>query len=150
MTSLDTSGACVSVAVPSDPKYLRIVRRVLESYMEQVPIEPDEAGRLVLAIDEACSNVIKYAYESDASKTIEVTISSEDDVLRFSVRDYGRKPDLSTIAPRPLEEVRPGGLGTHFIRSVMDTVSYNLDNEQGTQLIMTRNLRESAPNTEAN
>lgn len=138
VTAIDGS---VTVTIPSDPRFLRIVRRVLETYMEDLSLDPDELRHIVLAIDEACSNVIKYAYEFDDTKTISVSVSDTIGQLEFAIRDFGKKPDVESIAPRDLNSIRPGGLGTHFIKSVMDEVSYDLNNEVGTLLRMSVKYR---------
>ncbi|HLN25215.1 MAG TPA: ATP-binding protein, partial [Patescibacteria group bacterium] len=38
--------------------------------------------------------------------------------------DFAPPVDVDKIKPRPLDEVRPGGLGTHFILSAMDEVAF--------------------------
>jgi anti-sigma regulatory factor (Ser/Thr protein kinase) len=43
------------------------------------------------------------------------------EVLLF---DCGPAVDTTKIEARPLDEVRPGGLGLHIIRGSMDTVEY--------------------------
>jgi anti-sigma regulatory factor (Ser/Thr protein kinase) len=52
------------------------------------------------------------------------------------VRDYGRAVDPATIRGRDLSEVRPGGLGVHIIRSIMDEVCYEPAAGGGTRLNM--------------
>jgi len=138
VTALDGS---VTVTVPSSPKYLRIVRRVLEAYMEDLSLDPAELQHIILAVDEACSNVIKYAYAFDDTKKISVSVSDTTGQLEFTIRDFGKKPDVTSITPRDLDDVRPGGLGTHFIQCVMDEVSYDLNNDVGTLLRMSIKYR---------
>ena len=43
----------------------------------------------------------------------------------FELSDIGKKVDVSLIAPRRLEDIRPGGLGTHFMNTVFDSVQYD-------------------------
>lgn len=92
----------------------------------------------MLAVDEACSNVIKYAYEGDYTKTYSLSVSVEQGRLAIELRDSGKKPDVSKIAPRKLDDVRPGGLGTHFIASVFDRVEYDTGCEAGTVLTLVK------------
>lgn len=44
--------------------------------------------------------------------------------LRIVLEDEAEQVDPATIKSRDLEEVRPGGLGVHIIKSVMDEVKY--------------------------
>lgn len=126
----------ITLTIPSNPRFLKVIRHVMELYIEEMPFQTVEAQHLVLAVDEACSNVIKYAYEFDESQTIIVTFSCAPDTLNIMIRDFGKKPDLDKIKPRALDDIRPGGLGTHIIRSVMDEVSYDLSPDKGTILTL--------------
>ena len=130
----------VSVTVPSNPKYLRFIRHLMALFIEDLPYHSIEAHHIVLAVDEACSNVIKYAYDSDETKSIVVTFSCTKDTLKVIIRDFGKKPDLEKIKPRALDDLRPGGLGTHIINSVMDKVDYDLSPEEGTILTLLKSI----------
>jgi sigma-B regulation protein RsbU (phosphoserine phosphatase) len=79
---------------------------------------------VVLAVDEACQNIIRHAYEGDAEGEIVLEIERQDDQLVFWLRDFAPRVDVSKIAPRDLDDVRPGGLGTHLIRQVMDEAGF--------------------------
>ena len=101
-------------------------------------------SQIALAVDEAIGNVIKHGYDGRPDQPIEVAIESvrhgERRGLQITVCDCGRQVDPGTIIGRDLEEVRPGGLGTHIIRKVMDEVEYSLRQPQGMQLRMVKLL----------
>ena len=84
------------------------------------PLRP----RIVLAVDEACQNVIRHAYCGDAGGDIVLEIERRGDILIFSLRDFAPPIDPTRVKPRDLDDVRPGGLGTHFIRDVMDEADF--------------------------
>ncbi len=88
----------------------------------------------------ATSNVIKYGYEGDTTKRIDLEISTAEGKLTIKIRDYGKTPDLDKIKPREIDDVRPGGLGTHFLREVMDTVDYDVSLGVGTLLTLIKKL----------
>jgi len=75
---------------------------------------------IVLVIDEACQNVIRHAYRGDPDGEIELRIDREGDRLVFALLDRAPIVDPDEIKGRELDDVRPGGLGTHFIRELMD------------------------------
>ncbi|MCK9308211.1 MAG: ATP-binding protein [Methanoculleus sp.] len=81
-----------------------------------------------LAVDEACSNTILYGYPGGEAGTITITCTVDDDAVRVTITDDGVAFDpLSAPTPlfdTPAEERPIGGLGVHFIRTVMDGVSY--------------------------
>jgi len=126
----------VTLTVPSHPKYLYVIRSAVYPLVIDAGFPKKEARKIVLAIDEACSNIIKYAYEGDATKLIQLRVALDQQRLLMELTDTGRKPDVSKIVPRKLDEVRPGGLGTHFIRAVFDTVSYDTQQAAGTVLTL--------------
>ncbi|HAR46683.1 MAG TPA: hypothetical protein DCS05_11130 [Nitrospiraceae bacterium] len=95
-----------------------------------------EAGKIILAVDEACSNVIKYAHEGDHSQIITLKATTEDGRCTIVIEDFGKQVDASRIAPRDLADVRPGGLGTHFMGTVFDRVEYDTSRERGTLLTL--------------
>jgi anti-sigma regulatory factor (Ser/Thr protein kinase) len=126
----------VTLTVPSHPKYLYVVRSALYPILIDSGFGKKDARRIILAVDEACSNIIKHAYEGDPTRTITMTVTDDNDRLTVRLRDYGKKVDAAKIAPRELEDVRPGGLGTHFIGTAFDAVTYDTNQEQGTILTL--------------
>jgi len=126
----------VTLTVPSHPKFLYVVRSALYPILIDAGFAKKEARRIVLAVDEASSNIIKYAYEGDHSKTIGISIEVSPNALAITLGDSGKKPDVARIAPRKLDEIRPGGLGTHFMGTVFDSVEYDTSREQGTILTL--------------
>ncbi|MDK2889926.1 MAG: serine/threonine-protein kinase RsbW [Methanoculleus sp.] len=81
-----------------------------------------------LAVDEACSNTILYGYPGREPGTITVACTADDDAVRVTITDDGVAFDPLTAPPPlldiPAEERPIGGLGIHFIRTAMDSVTY--------------------------
>ena len=81
-----------------------------------------------LAVDEACSNTILYGYPGGERGSITIACTVDDDVIRVTITDDGVAFDPLTAPPPlldiPAEERPIGGLGIHFIRTVMDSVAY--------------------------
>ncbi|MEE8219011.1 MAG: ATP-binding protein, partial [bacterium] len=102
-----------------------MVRKVIQQVSQEGGFTEDEGRKLILAVDEACSNIIKHSYDNDPTKTISLTLTDSAEKLEIRIQDFGKRPDVDRIRPRDLDEVRPGGLGTHFIRSIMDEVTYD-------------------------
>ncbi len=136
--------ATVSIRIPSDPKHLYLMRRLVQEVSLAHGFPEEEIRRIVLALDEACTNVIRHAYGGDPGGEIVIEAGPCDDGLRFVVIDRGAKPEEGAIAPRPLDDLRPGGLGTHFIRTVMDEVTYDTSSGEGTRLVMIKRRKPSA------
>ncbi len=87
-----------------------------------------------LAVDEACSNTILYGYPGGEAGTITIACTMDDDAVRVTITDDGVPFDPLTAPPPlldiPAEERPVGGLGIHFIRTVMDSVAYAREGER--------------------
>lgn len=135
------------LVVPSDPTYLSIIRKNVDHMITGVGYTDKEMRKIILAVDEAMSNVIKHAYEHDTSKTIELDVSVGSGKLSIKIRDYGKKPDVSKIKPRDVADIRPGGLGTHFLKEVMSKVHYDTSVDVGTVLTLEKKLPSRSRST---
>ncbi len=126
----------VSIQIMSDPRYLSLLREVTGRFCMISGIDDQTTGRIKLAVDEACSNVIKYAYHGDRSKRIGVKYECSKKQFSVVIEDSGEKADPENIKGRDLEDVRPGGLGLHFIKRVFDRVEFDAGKVKGNRLIL--------------
>lgn len=114
--------------IPCSTRHLEKVRRFVESHAREAMLPPSDVEECKLAADEACTNVMKHAYECDAEQQIEVAVIVKKDRFTVRIRDEGLpfRSDLycePNIA-RALKQRRRGGLGVHIMRSLMDEVQY--------------------------
>src|SRR5207247_10138651 len=99
---------------------------------ERLGFSEPECRAVVLALDEALTNVIRHAYAGHPEGTIEVSFrrirapwrGASREALEIVLVDQGRKIDRTKLRGRSLEDLRPGGLGLHFIRENMDAVEF--------------------------
>ena len=94
---------------------------------------------MVLGVDEACTNIIRHAYQLRDDQLIALWLEDSGDCLRMRLRDYGKQTEAHTMKGRAHDLIRPGGLGLHLIRTAFDKVDYVLK-ARGTELVMTKNL----------
>ncbi len=130
----------IEIKLPSDPQFLRIIRSGIAHIGELCSLSDEECNQVTIAVDEAAANIIKHTYNGDKSQVIIVTFRIQDDRLEVVLRDFGAKVDPKKIKPRNLDDVRPGGLGVHLIKSAMDEVFYDNSLEVGNQLTMAKYL----------
>lgn len=142
---MDAAAERLTLSIPSHPRYLCGLRGFFENLLTELGFNRQESRRITLAIHEACANVIEHGYGGDTQQRIDLTIHIAPTEVTVEVRDYGIKTGIETIKPRALGDVRPGGLGTYFMQSVMDAIVYCPAAEQGMLLRMTK--RRSAPCT---
>ncbi|HEY2016664.1 MAG TPA: ATP-binding protein [Bryobacteraceae bacterium] len=114
----------IRFVMPSDPRYLPVVRAAVGNLAEAAGWNEAESRAITLALDEALTNVIRHAYHERADGRIELECNQIAEGLEFRLRDTGEAPDLSKICARQVGCDKIGGLGTHIIRDVMDSVSY--------------------------
>lgn len=120
--------------LPSHPKYLPLVRAMTQEGAQLAQIPEREHTELLLAVTEAWTNVIRHVYGDDPSQRIDFRIQADPGRLALEIEDFGTFVDPAKIASRPLEDVRPGGLGVHLIKSTMDEVEYRQNDHGGTTL----------------
>ncbi len=105
-------------------KLLQGVRNAVRSYLVQKGIAEAITNDIVLVVDEACQNVIRHAYRGEESGDIVLEMSLIGPSLIIQLRDFAPEIDALTVAPRKLDDPTPGGLGTRFMREIMDEVAY--------------------------
>ncbi|MCG2721376.1 MAG: ATP-binding protein [Thermodesulfovibrionales bacterium] len=128
------------ISFPSHPKYLSVVRLLTAKIAELCGFRGKIIEEIRLAVDEACANVIKHAYKGDTSKEIVLKYTSTEKKFTVILEDRGAKADSRLIKGRDLEEVRPGGLGVHFIHRVFDVFEYDEKRTRGNRLILIKYL----------
>jgi len=127
---------------PANPDRLCLVRALLKRASEIAGCNSDLAEKLVLAVNEACMNVIQHAYKGDYSGEIVLEILNNDNRLLFRVKDYAAPIDLECVKHRDLDDIRPGGLGTFFIKEIMDECTMgHLEDGVGNYLEMIKKIR---------
>jgi anti-sigma regulatory factor (Ser/Thr protein kinase) len=133
----------VKFAMPSDPRYLPVVRGVIGPLAAAIGWEETECGAITLAVDEALANIIRHAYHSRTDGLIELECRESAEGLEITLLDNGDAPDRSKICARELGCDQPGGLGTHIIKKVMDRVSYEASPE-GNRFVASKLLRKTS------
>ncbi len=113
---------------------LASMREEVRGFLRETCIDDDVSEVIVLAIDEACTNIIRHAYKGEA-KPFRIEMSRLKNRLRFVLRDYGIPCEKPKIQSRDLDEIRPGGLGVHIIQQVFDLVEYS-PKSRGTRLTL--------------
>jgi anti-sigma regulatory factor (Ser/Thr protein kinase) len=129
------------VTIPSDVSYLEPVRTLIQEISVLVGLPRDAGAEVELAVTEGCANVIRHCYCNSDRERIDLSFTFADDVFEVRIDDYGKFVDPSRIKSRPLDEVRPGGLGVHLMQKVMDEVTYTKNRWGGTSLTMRKRLR---------
>lgn len=116
----------------SHPTLLCVIRGALEPLMEMLGFSGEHTRAIIRAVDEAVSNIMRHSYHGRLDKPIEVYCNrlqrrangETEKGVEILLFDCGAAVDTTKLPARPLDEIRPGGLGLHIIRGSMDSVQY--------------------------
>jgi len=103
---------------------LSSMRKAVEECVLGCGAAQETACDVVRAVDEACQNIIRHAYGGKAGGDIVLEIEAQPGELIISLKDFAPRIDPSCVKPRDLDDVKPGGLGTHLIREIMDSAEF--------------------------
>lgn len=106
--------------VPARAEELRALRGAIRCTLDGLGIGPELRDRLVLAVDEACTNIIRHGYGAECGGEIGLRMLRDGTLLAFELTDTAPCVDPARIRPGPLGECRCGGLGVALIDEVMD------------------------------
>lgn len=134
----------IRISIDADPKYLDALRAVLAESTSILGLDEDETAKIALAVTEACANIFRHCYGGQPGERIDVEIRFETGLFEIRIADYGEFVDPAQMKGRALDDVKPGGLGLHFIHTVMDGVEYRKNKWGGTTLILQKRIEESA------
>ena len=130
------------ITVPAAPRYLCVIRDVTARLGVSGGLEEPVINTLKLAIDEACTNIIKHAYKGDTGKKIRIRYKITKEAFEAVIEDSGKKVTRNYCRGKGLDDVRPGGLGIHFIKRAFDVVTYDEKMKKGNRLRLIKYLKE--------
>ncbi len=123
----------------ADTRELSAMRSAARNFFLGAEVPEMDAELMVLALDEACTNIIRYAYGGPTDNTIRLNIDRLKGSIRCTLRDYGKSCDPTKIHSRDLADFRPGGLGVRIMHTAFDRVLFE-PQPRGTRLTLTKAL----------
>jgi serine/threonine-protein kinase RsbW len=120
------------------------VREFVSRHAEKHGFTSRQVADVQLAVDEACTNIIKHAYNYDASKELSIELEFDDEKMNVTLTDQGigfdveryKKPDLK----KQIARKKRGGMGVYLIRNLMDEVNYYVESRENVlRMIKNRN-----------
>ena len=120
-------------------------RGVVQCAATLAGFDEKDARLVMLAVDEACTNVIRHSYEGDVTQRIVVTCRwTRGERLEVRLKDFGKKVNPAIIRDFEKEDkTKPGGLGLNIMRQVMDTVEYDPACQDCIELRMVKQIAPS-------
>ena len=118
---------------------LALMRNCVREFLNGYPFSEKERLLMVLGVDEACTNIIRYAYRLRDDQLIALSLEGSRRCVRMRLRDYGEQVRPHEMKGRSHDMIKPGGLGLYLIRNAFDEIDYVLK-RCGTELVLTKNL----------
>lgn len=120
------------------------IRATIRNTLLQFGLDAYKIDPLVLAVNEACTNIIQHAYGPDCTGDILVEIFHSQEELVFRLTDFAPAVDISNMFPRQFDELKPGGLGIYLMRQLMDQLEFQTSkNSEGNILTMKKQISQN-------
>jgi anti-sigma regulatory factor (Ser/Thr protein kinase) len=132
---MERNDQLVTLTFCSKPDRLKLLRCVIRDAADLVGLDEESTDAVVLAVNEACMNIIQHGYGMRPDGRIDVTILQETGAIVFRLRDYAKRVEVADVCSRNLEDIRPGGLGVHLINCLMDESAFLEPPEGGGNLL---------------
>ncbi|WP_422360943.1 ATP-binding protein [Reichenbachiella sp.] len=116
----------IKIQIPSLSENIRIIESFIDNAKEQYNFTDDIYGNIMIAVTESVNNAIVHGNQSDKSKNVHLSLSLEDNQVKFTVEDEGPGFDYDNLpdptAPENIE--KPGGRGIFLMKNLCDEVSF--------------------------
>jgi anti-anti-sigma factor len=126
--------------IPADENNLSEVRDFIAEVCLKAGFSKRETNNTKLAMDEACTNIIKHAYR-DKAGTIRIDVQAEPGKVEINIFDRGIPFDWSKVKDPDLQQYveigKKGGLGIYLMNRLMDDLDYQAS-ENGNRLFMVK------------
>ncbi|MDR3610553.1 MAG: ATP-binding protein [Ignavibacteriaceae bacterium] len=114
--------------IKSRTENLAAIRSFINSAATEAGLTKEVIDNIILAVDEACTNIIKHAYKYSPDGRIIITLKPDKKTFTVEIIDYGKSFDPN-IVPNPdlqkyVDQGRVGGLGMYLMKTLMDEVKY--------------------------
>lgn len=133
-----------SLSIPSQTKRLSDVREFISALAKEHGFGDDDINKISIAVDEACTNIIKHGYNYSPDNKIDVSVVRTGNNFEITITDSGKQFDPKAIQTPDMNDYfqhyRHGGLGVYLMKRIMDKVEFNLQSDKNV-LRMTKTLQ---------
>ena len=137
----------IQIKLPSHTDYLDVIREFISKLAHDAGFDEENIHKIALAIDEACTNVIRHAYDQGDEHYVEVEAHVDGEALTIKVSDSGKGFDPDSIETPNIEKLMAqhkfGGFGLYLIKTLMDEVSFSIQPGVKNEVRMTKYLKKN-------
>lgn len=134
------------ISVKSTTDNLALVRAFTKSAAQKCGFSEETVDKIALAVDEACTNIIKHAYKNSPEGDITVNIKVSGGKLTVAITDNGKNFDPSQVPDPDIKKYymqhKVGGLGIFLMKRLMDEVNYSSTTGNKNQVVLVKYLAQ--------
>lgn len=135
----------LELKVKSKTENLSEIRDFVSANAHRAGMPSETIDNIILAVDEACTNIIKHAYKLSPQGEIIIRIDYDEAKFTVTIIDYGKSFDPDKVPAPDLQkyyrEHRVGGLGMYLIKTLMDDVEYISVPGKYNQVLLSKNIK---------
>jgi serine/threonine-protein kinase RsbW len=131
------------IKIESKADSLPLIANFVSDSLGRFKVDTETINKVQLAVEEACTNIIDYAYP-DGAGYIKINLELDKEEILITIIDKGQ-PFNPTLAPPPdlnsdVEQRKIGGLGIFLMLKMMDKAVYSYDSLEGNKLVLMKHL----------
>ncbi|HSQ90134.1 MAG TPA: ATP-binding protein [Romboutsia sp.] len=126
----------IKMEITSNPEYVGIIRLTTSGIANKIGFSMDDIEDMKVAVSEACTNAIKHSDDD----VLYIAFKILEDGITIEIQDKGKGYDIESIPQPDLNNPKESGLGLFIIQTLMDEVSIESKDNQGTTIKMTKYL----------
>ena len=116
----------ISIQIPSILENIRMIESFIDNAKEKFRLDDDIYGNIMIAVTEAVNNAIKHGNDGDKSKNVSLSLSLQDSLIKFVIKDEGPGFDYENLpdptSPENIEKI--GGRGIFLMKHLSDQVEF--------------------------
>ena len=129
-----------SLSVPARPASLPLIGAMVQWHGRRAGLDSQRCGDLEVAVDEACTNVIRHAFSPEDAREMTILCEPVAEGLRVTITNQGRPFDPAEAAEtgraKHLQDPASGGMGLLLMRRLTDAMDYRFSTQEGNQLTL--------------
>jgi anti-sigma regulatory factor (Ser/Thr protein kinase) len=126
----------LTLSFPSDLAWLAVARTFIENVCQAGGFNAADTRAIVLASNEAISNVMRHAHDGHPEKRMQIECRLDDASMEIRLADEGGPFDINQVPHLDPADMRLGGRGVYLMRVLMDELSCEPSGERGNVLRM--------------
>lgn len=124
------------ISIPSRTDQLFRVRNFISDLARSHGFMEDDINKISIAVDEACTNIIKHGYHFSPNHEIDIEVKRNNEQFEILISDNGSQFDPNAVETPNMKEYlthyRRGGLGLYLMKRIMDKVEFHFTNDRNT------------------